>query len=76
MTPKEKATDIFFKFKSEHLSERLENTKFNIIIIEHVKKCALICVDEIIDSIGLPFADNHLEESEYWRNVKSEIEKL
>ena len=40
-------------------------------IFESAKKCALICVDEILEEIeGFPYA------YKYWGEVKKEIDKL
>ena len=63
MTPKEKAQELF-------------NKMFDFSIFEEsAKKCALIAVDEIL----LHEKENHsiLDKStEYWREVKKEIEAL
>jgi hypothetical protein len=63
MTPKEKARDLIQKFNLIVLDTALggSNTR--------VKKCALICVDEII-SVMLGY------EIIYWQKVKEEIQKL
>lgn len=69
MDVREKAKDIYDKMKGF----RVKNS--------HRKKCALICVDEIIDSL------NKTEEvqqhpigiwkaKEYWSKVRTEIEKI
>jgi hypothetical protein len=55
--------------------------KFNLIVLDtalggsntRVKKCALICVDEILNAIDFDWMDAHLL---YWKEVKQEIQKL
>jgi hypothetical protein len=63
MTPKEKADELFNKYDNYPLT------------YEWKKQCALIAVDEIL----LHEKNNHSELdkiSEYWEEVKQEIEKL
>jgi len=63
MTPKEKAKELFDKMKGF----RVKHT--------HSKKCAKIAVDEIL----LHEKENHsiLDKiTDYWQEVKTEIEKL
>ena len=63
MTSKEKAkelVDIYFKEVSD--ANPLED------ILVSAKKCALICVDEILNL--------HIPQSGYWTEVKQEINKL
>lgn len=68
MTPKEKAHELVEKFKpfargdDDSLAE-----KFN------AKQCALIAVDEILD---INSVDKDYDLSDYWQQVKTEIEKL
>lgn len=71
MTPKEKAKEIYFKM----LNWQPEADKYlerNVISIS-AKKCALIAVDEIINSTSWQYITNGLD---YWNKVKHEIEKL
>ncbi|MDB4343543.1 hypothetical protein OAA15_00820 [bacterium] len=72
MTPKEKANELGNKFyqgsvfdysKQGHLEE-----------IKRAKERALICVDEILESIRHIARENL--RVEYWEEVKQEIEKL
>lgn len=75
MNPKEKAKKLVEKFtpycdvhvypKSYNCSEFL-----HIPLVENAKKCALICVEEII-SIG-----TQAHYIDYWEEVKREIEKI
>jgi hypothetical protein len=61
MTPREKAVELVHKFA-------MENKYY-----ERAKQCALIAVDEIL-SINSIDKDEDL--SNYWEEVKQEIEKL
>jgi hypothetical protein len=76
MTAKEKAIEIVDKFKLDPIKPLC------IMHYEHSKQCALIAVDEIINNIpcreeygssnGFILIDN----TEYWQEVKTELEKL
>ena len=68
MTPKEKAIDLV-----EDMHDAPE-MGYN----EHAKQCALIAVDEIINSNpNYPeFKENEGTPIRYWEVVKQEIEKL
>jgi len=71
MTPKEKAQELIkkFSFNTRCFSETKgwEDSFFD------AKECALVAVDEIL-SINSVDKDEHL--SNYWEEVKQEIEKL
>jgi hypothetical protein len=63
MTPKEKAEELYSMYNS-----------FGKLNDSEVKECALIAVDEIIDMVKhTPIEDI---ETDYWQEVKQEIEKL
>lgn len=63
--PQEKAFQIYQKMKGF----RVKNS--------HAKKCALVCVDEIInEDYIIHSVHSHLSRNEYWADVKKEIEKL
>lgn len=62
MTPKEKAKELVDKFDGVGLQQRNEAIA-----------CALICVDEILSINSI---DKDLELSDYWEEVKEEINKL
>ena len=62
MTPKEKAIELVNKFDGVGLQQRNEAIA-----------CALICVDEILSINSI---DKDLELSDYWEEVKTEIQKL
>ena len=66
MTAKDKAKELVDRF-CKHQSDDYPNSDEDY----HAKKCALICVDEIVK--------NTLQVSQvldYWQEVKQEIEKL
>jgi hypothetical protein len=72
MTPEEKANELV-----NRVSECGED---NEMYIETAKKCALIAVDELIESHLLLTTTHDVNPSirckRYWQEVKSEIEKL
>jgi hypothetical protein len=78
MTPKEKANELYSKF------DNLFNKDFMLPIVydNQLKKCALIAVDSILQSLKYPPKPNehrqvvHIETLKYWQEVKQEIEKL
>lgn len=63
--------------KAKELVEKFWN-QFNYLVEygdtrSEAKQCALICVDEIIEAInGLQYE----RKTDYWENVRKEIEKL
>jgi hypothetical protein len=65
MTPKEKA---------EELIERFKIINYDLDDIANHKECALIAVDEIINSVD----DEHVSDifNEYWEEVRHEINNL
>ena len=74
MTPKEKAQYLFDEFYGyvHDYNCSLKQNKFN------TKQCALISVDEVLKTIK-KLADNEgtdWGESEFWDEVKLELEKL
>ncbi len=75
MTPKDKANVLVSKY-CKISRETDENPP-----IFYAKKCALICVDEILFEIPektFVWTIGHVpnEKHEYWRQVKTEIENL
>ena len=84
MTPKEKAFALFTKFyfvNSE--SVELITGEYELLFSLHesdAKKCALICVDEIMEELECNADDFGLDIPNsvysYWINIKQEIEKL
>jgi len=66
MTPQEKAKQLVDKFTVVGLQQRNEGIQ-----------CALIAVDEIMESIkALPMGMQYLLLRDYWSEVKEEIEIL
>ena len=74
MSPKDKAEELVDKFypRATSYSSDRKNQKDN------AKQCALIAVDEIINSNphSNPFNTNVESTMSYWQEVKYEIEKL
>jgi hypothetical protein len=69
-TPKEKAeelVDVFMNIKQLKLSD------YSVIYYPTAKQCALIAVNEIINSTSWQYITNGLD---YWNEVKHEIENL
>lgn len=70
MTHKEKAIELFFKYRN------LEN-KDSYINNYNATKCALIAVDEILNDDWYITTNEDLRARDnYWNKVKQEIEKL
>ena len=63
MTAKEKAKEIAMKF------DKYGQT-------DNAVKCALICVDEILESLWNVGHSSSNDEINYWQEVKQEINKL
>jgi hypothetical protein len=83
MTPKEKALELLNKF-SVHTKAFNDNSGW-IIDVNSTKECALIAVDEIIDTLLYEYHYDYywdkklgyyLSFEEYWTEVKEELEKL
>ena len=82
MTPKEKAEELFstYRYALSIPNAPLGENKDNV-----AKQCAFIAVDEILTSFSRIFDDYVINPSkiggyrnmkEYWREVRTEIEKL
>ena len=73
MKPKEKAAELHNKFYKI-------NEGVNLIYWEEAKECALIAVQELIESHLLLTTTQEVEPSirckKYWTEVKQEIEQL
>ena len=78
MTPKEKAKDLLKQFSSQTYDyQPYAGAHYHTAEIgyEAGKKCAIICVNEIIsmqEKVNIRFDFN----IEYWQEVKREIEEL
>ena len=75
MTPKEKAKELICKFKYNtrawNETNGWQDCSYN------AKQCAIIAVDEILDSIDWDYYEGSKQtENMYWKEVKQEIEKL
>ncbi len=67
MTPKQKAEDLLHKYMI--LEDNENNFNYDI-------KCALIAVDEIINTSPMYCTDSEYESDlEYWIEVKKELEE-
>ena len=67
MEPKEYAKELLDKMTTNADSLIYKN--------QYAKECALIAVDEILDSLDYDYI-LFKQQSEYWNNVKQELEKL
>ncbi len=70
MEAREKAKELFDKFEfyipySDHYNNE-----------EHIKECALIAVDEILNLNKDLWGKQHIKAMEYFEEVKTEINKL
>ena len=76
MTPKEKAFELAHKFRL--IDIRTSESTTMMISMTDAKQCALIAVDEIIESNPITFRlDNSIMSNKsYWYEVKKEIENL
>ena len=76
MTSKKKAkelVDVYKDITTTWIFKDLQTT--NVINYDLAKQCALIAVDEIIDSLQIKNY-SQADQYEYWNEVKHEIEKL
>lgn len=76
MTPKEKAKELFRKFVAP--TQQWDDVDGYITDEYNAKQCALITVNEIINSNphSNPMNTNGFSTMAYWMEVKQEIEKL
>lgn len=80
MTPREKAEELFIKYRYAIRTKETESGYFTNVI--YAKECALIAVDEILKSNPIMPLSYMLESEaldagiDYWQEVKQEIEKL
>jgi hypothetical protein len=71
MTPKEKALELIEKFKLK-IDDHYQSLRD-----DQAKQCALILCDEMLVHYPIAVDDEQSKNfHEYWKNVKSEIEKL
>jgi hypothetical protein len=76
MTPKEKAFELAHKFRL--LEIRTSENSHMMISMADAKQCALIAVDEIIDSEPqYEWSNDYWKNpNDFWQEVKREIENL
>lgn len=76
MTSKEKADELFNKFCYAIGTDRTDSGYYTNII--YAKQCALIAVDEIINSNphSNPFNTDIHSTMQYWMQVKKELTNL
>ena len=72
MTPKEKAKELVDKYCYAIRTEENGSGYYTNVI--YAKNCALIAVDEIIESMDSVMLPNPFKQ--YWNKVKQELEKL
>jgi hypothetical protein len=73
MKPKEKAEQLLHEYRMLFMDEG-EDYGEEILVSVLSKQCALIAVDEIINSVD----NEHVSDiyNEFWEEVKQEIEKI
>ena len=74
MTPKEKAEQLLHEYRYFFMNEG-EDYGEEILVSLLSTKCALIAVDEILNSRP-QITDSQIEYNNYWQEVKQEIKKL
>jgi ribosomal protein S26 len=67
MTPKEKAIELLNKFSAVGLQIRNEGSQCAIIAVDEIAKSLVYCVECTIEQT---------RETQYWNEVKIELEKL
>lgn len=76
MTPKEKATSLVDEFRLILIKSNTDAGE-EILCTLLAKECALVAVDEILDFMDRFDIDLEMKhQHEWWKKVKTEIEKL
>lgn len=76
MTPKEKAEELVGKYRLTDMNPQ-DFTDFDFnLSVSNAKQCALICVDEFIDALDYNSSPTAEGLTEYYTEVKQEINKL
>jgi len=79
MTPLEKAKELiqFYSF-GDNIVYNWTTGKKELIGAKNIyyKECALIAVDEIVNTIEYSSQADEMSKKSYWKIVKQEIEKL
>jgi hypothetical protein len=76
MTPKDKAKELFDRYKTFVCSNDFYGDYDTSILLSNAKRCALIAVDEIIDAIDWHEFETPNKEINYWLDVRKEINNL
>jgi hypothetical protein len=76
MTPKDKAKELVETFKKQ-VSMTIKDYSLVCKVLDNdmAKQCALIAVDELIREENI-YNNGSFHQSNYWKQVKQEIEKL
>jgi hypothetical protein len=74
MTPKEKSEELFMIYVDKGMKQ-INPVINRVVRKEMAKQCALIAVEELIKSWDKDLYEN-CGASEYWQEVKQEIQKL
>ncbi len=79
-SPKEKADELIKRFNKVEIFIDIEpsniETDLKNVDCDANKECALIAVDEILNTIEYSSQADELSKISYWEQVKKEIEKL
>ena len=70
MAPKEKAKELVNKF----IEYTDQNSYTELSGYENAKQCALVAVNEIIDTCEINLVESY--NTDWWNKVKNEIDKL
>ncbi len=76
MTPKKEAEELIAKFQYE-IKEYPSEIYPDDIENQIAKKCAIICIDEILKEIINTYHPTRLprKDKDYWKEVKKEVKK-
>lgn len=70
MTPREKAQELIDKFAS---IKPIKMSDYSSIMYPTAKLCAIVAVDEILNTIEYSSQADELSKTSYWNQVKEEI---
>jgi small-conductance mechanosensitive channel len=79
MTAKEKAIRLVDRFKADTVIYTRDGNGYTLgveIRLQNAKNCALICVEEILESHYKVLVGVMPKTYDYWQEVKQEINKL
>ena len=72
MTPKEKAIELYNKFLNPSGNTYL----YGMLEHESAKECAVIAVDEILETLDKNLDSSQFAVMNYWNDIKEEIQKF